>query len=78
MVEVKVAKTGPDHAPILELWVDTPTSHEQIGTIHFGTESNCTDATLLHLNIDPRLWGSNYRVNEVKVNGDRIYVALVR
>lgn len=51
---------------------------EQIGTIHFGTETNTEDATLIHINLQPTLWGSRYNVTEASVKDTGTYIMLQR
>ena len=48
----------------------------QIGTIHFGTETDQYTDKVVHINLQPKFWSplKKYFLKEGKVEGDNVYL----
>jgi len=47
-----------------------------IGTIHAGDRLNPDDDSVIHIAIQPRLWGTKYRVVEIKYRLGNLYIRI--
>ena len=67
------AEIRPTFKDIFGIFVDGI----QIGTIHFGTETERTNA-VIHISIQPRFWrpAAKYLLKEVTVRGYDVYLRL--
>lgn len=69
---VDVFKEGKDRMKIVHLAVDG----EVIGTVHLGSEGTPGDPNRVVINLNPTLYGSNYKVGEIRGYGRAFIVVL--
>ena len=73
MVKFRIVESGFN--PVLyEMYI----GNDRIGTIHLGTDTDATDSSFVHINIDPYYFESKYRIKEVTLNRGRLYIQLAK